>query len=292
MSTQWAVFYLSQLPSFILTGMLNTGVRRTWAAPRAELHREAGQQVPLEKVPCCGCLAEAGNVMRTDWGIPVAVWWAQWPISQKPLGTSMLCSPLWGSSCAWLQQPCTTPFQNDLVLVQEMQRPSLEPWLCPHLQPAVRWWMGTGRPDLPRCEAAACTLCTTMHLIGETSPEASKESCQHGSWGSSCFSILSRKAVVLCAQGHVHGRLCLFQSIFLPRPHVSQGTQYGDFDDYSLLLLFCGISCPQNLTNNIFFPATLTKLDRKLKASQLLSSSLQRWRAVWKGTSHAGFPVV
>lgn len=72
MSTQWAVFYLSQLPSFILTGMLNTGVRRTWAAPRAELHREAGQQVPLEKVPCCGCLAEAGNVMRTDWGIPVA----------------------------------------------------------------------------------------------------------------------------------------------------------------------------------------------------------------------------
>lgn len=127
------------------------------------------------------------------------------------------------------------------------------------VQPALHCRVGAGRPDLPRREAAARTPCTTVHLIGETGPEASKRSCQHGSWGSSCFSILSRKAAVLCAQGHAGGRLCLFQSIFLHSPHVSQGTQNRDFDDYSFLLLFCGISCPQNLTNNIFFSCNSNK---------------------------------
>lgn len=71
--------------------------------------------------------------------------------------------------------------------------------------------------------------------------------------------------------GFVFFRVFFFTVRTYPRVH-----SYGDFDDYSFLLLFCGISCPQNLTNNIFFPATLKKLDRKLKASQLLSSSLQR----------------
>lgn len=119
-----------------------------------------------------------------------------------------------------------------------------------------------------------------------------KWSCKCDSWGSSSFSTLSRKAAVLSAQGHVDGRLCLFQSIFLHNPHTSQGTQHWDFDDYSFLLLFCGINCPQDLTNNIGFPPTLTKLDRKLKASELLSSSLCRWLTIWKGTSHTVFPVV
>lgn len=148
---------------------------------------------------------------------------------------------------------------------------------------------------LPCCEASARVLCKTMHLPGVIGPEASKlneRSCQHDSWGSSSFSTLSRKAAVLSAQGHIDGMLCLFQSIFLHNPHTSQGTQHRDFDDYYFLLLFCGINCPQDLTNNIFFPPTLTKLDRKLKASKLLSSSLCQWRTIWKGTSHTGFPVV
>lgn len=124
MSAQQAVFYLSQLPSFILTGMLDSGALRTRAALCAELHAEAGQQVPLEKVPCCGRLAEAGNVMRTYWGIPVALWWAR---VRYRWGHPFCTSPLWGSSWACLQQPRSTPSQNDLVLAQKC---SLELWLC------------------------------------------------------------------------------------------------------------------------------------------------------------------
>lgn len=86
-------------------------------------------------------------------------------------------------------------------------------------------------------------------------------------------------------------RLCLFRVFFLHDSHTSQGTEGRDSDDYSFPLLPRGINGPQDLTNNIFFPPTLTKLDGKLKASKLLSSSLCRGLTVWKGTSHTELPV-
>lgn len=147
--------------------------------------------------------------------------------------------------------------------------------------PAATWrWLKGGPEGNRPAPLGSCSLHALQnhasHWDDRSRNKLSKRSCKCDSWGSSSFSTLSRKAAVLSAQGHVDGRLCLFQSIFLHNSHTSQGTQYRDFDDYSFLLLFCGINCPQDLTNNIFFPPTLTKLDRKLKASELLSSSLCR----------------
>ena len=238
-----------------------------------ELHTERrAAAVPKQAsawlwVPCVSegwrCPQRGSAISGTAWRARVRNHWGHWRCAPHLRGSccrATTCShrspPHLSAEASLLLRNASSRFTNTLLP-------------CPQPPGAAVGWARGHRPALPR----SCSLHTLQspRLPGTPVPGTSRlgeRSCRRDSRGSASISTLSSKAAVLSAQGHVNERLSLFQSIFLHSPDASQGTQHKDFDDYSSLLLFCGINCPQDLTNYIFFPPTLKNL---MESSRLRS---------------------